>query len=238
MKQIVVGDIRIDVIRKDIRNMHLAVYPPTGRVRISAPLKVKDDVIRLFAISKLAWIKRHKVNFKTQERLSPREYKNRESHYYQGNRYLLNVIESEAPPKVVLRNKRYIDLYVRPGTPTAKRHEVMQEWYRRELKRQIPALVSKWEKKMKMTVADWRVKLMKTRWGSCNTQKKRIWINLELAKKPVHLLEYIIVHEMVHLLERHHNKKFISYMDACIPNWRQLKTELKKLPVSHAEWRE
>ncbi len=236
MEQIIINDIKIDVVRKDIKNIHLAVYPPTGRVRIAAPLRVNDDAIRLFAISKLGWIKRHQRKFEGQDRISPREYKNRESHYFQGKRYLLNVIEADAPPKVVLKNKTYIDLCIRPETSTAKRHEIMNEWYRQQLKKQIPELIEKWEKKTNVRVGEWQVKLMKTKWGSCNIQKKRIWLNLELAKKPIHCLEYIIVHEMVHLLERHHNDKFLYYMDTFLSNWKQLKTELNKLPVSHAAW--
>lgn len=231
-----VSNIGIDVVRKNIKNIHLAVYPPTGRVRIAAPLRVNDDAIRLFIISKLTWIKRQQRRFEGQERLSPREYKNRESHYFQGMRYLLNVVETDAPPKVVLRNKTYIDLYVRPETPVSKRHEIMTEWYRAQLKKIIPELIKKWEKRMSVSVEEWRVKLMKTKWGSCNIEKKRIWINLELAKKPIQCLEYIIVHEMIHLLERYHNDGFLNYMDTFLPNWKQSKKELNKLPVSHADW--
>jgi len=237
MDQIIIGNIKIDVVLKDIKNIHLAVYPPTGRVRIAAPLRVNEDTIRLYAISKLGWIKRHQRKFEGQERISPREYKNRESHYFQGRRYLLNIIEADAPPKIVLKNKTYIDLYLRPGTPLAKRHEIMNEWYRRELKKIIPEPIEKWEKRMNLKVNEWQVKLMKTKWGSCNIEKKRIWLNLELAKKPIYCLEYIIVHEMVHLLVRNHNDKFLYYMDSYLPNWKQRRTALNKLPVSHADWR-
>jgi predicted metal-dependent hydrolase len=236
MEHITVNNIRIDVVRKNIKNIHLAVYPPKGRVRIAAPLSVDDDAIRLFAVSKLSWIKRHQRNFKEQERTSPREYKDRESHYFQGRRYLLNVVEKDAPAKVILRNKTYIDLYVRPGTPIGRRQEIMNEWYRIQLKQQIPALIEKWEKKLGIVVSEWHIKRMKTKWGSCNIERKRIWINLELAKKPIRCLDYIIVHEMVHLLERHHNEKFLYYMDAFLPNWKQLRKELNKLPASHAHW--
>lgn len=236
MEQIIISNIKIDVVRKDIKNIHLAVYPPTGRVRIAAPLQVNEDAIRLFAISKLGWIKKNQRKFEGQERISPREYKNRESHYFQGKRYLLNIIEDDKPPKIVFKNKTYIDLYVRPKTPAARRHEIMNEWYRVQLKKQIPELIEKWEKKLNVKVGEWQVKLMKTKWGSCNIEKKRIWINLELAKKPIQCLEYILVHEIVHLLERHHNDKFLYYMDKYLPDWKQLKTELNKLPVSHADW--
>lgn len=236
MEQITIRNIKMDVVRKGIKNIHLAVYPPTGRVRIAVPLWVNEDIIRLFAISKLGWIKRNQRKFEEQERFSPREYKNRESHYFQGKRYLLNVVEVDEPPKIVLRSKTYIDLYTRPKTTIAKRHEIMNEWYRVQLKRQIPELIEKWEKRMNVRIGEWQVKLMKTKWGSCNIKKKRIWVNLELAKKPIHCLEYIIVHEMVHLLERHHNERFIAFMDNYLPKWRSYKGELNRSPLRHENW--
>ena len=236
MEQILIRNIKIDVVRKDIKNIHLAVYPPSGRVRIAAPVGVNDDTIRLFAVSKLGWIKQLQRKFEGQERIPKREYKNRESHYFQGCRYLLNIIEKDAPPKVILRTKTYIDLYVRPLTQIEKRHDIMTEWYRGELKQQLPAIIEKWEKQLNISGTGWQVKQMKTKWGACNIEKKRIWINLELAKKPPGCLEYIIVHEMVHLMERHHNEQFLYYMDTYLPNWKQLKSELNKLPVSHADW--
>ncbi len=236
MDQITVSNITIDVIHKDIKNIHLAVYPPTGRVRIAAPLSVNDDAIRLFAISKLGWIKRHQREFDAQERISPREYKQRESHYFQGRRYLMKIIEKDEPPKVILRARSNIELYVRPNTSFEKRQEVITEWYRVELKKLIPGIIEKWEKSLNMNIEEWQVKQMKTNWGTCNIEKKRILINLELAKKPLHCLEYVILHEMVHLLERHHNERFLYYMDTFLPNWKQIRTELNNLPVSHADW--
>jgi len=236
MDQIIISNIKIDIVRKDIKNIHLAVYPPTGRVRIAAPLRVNEDAIRLFAISKLGWIKRNQRKFEAQVRIPQREYKQRESHYFQGRRYLMTIVETEGTPKVVLKNKKFIELHVKPDTPTIKRHEILTEWYRVELKKQIPVIIEKWEKILSVKVGDWQVKQMKTKWGSCNIEKKRIWLNLELAKKPEHCLEYIIFHEMVHLLERHHNDNFLYQMDTHLPNWKQLKTELNKLPVSHADW--
>lgn len=235
-EQITISNITIDIVRKDIKNIHLAVYPPAGRVRIAAPLQVKDDAIRLFAISKLSWIRRNQRKFAEQERLPTREYKQRESHYFQGKRYLLRIHEADAPPKVVLRNKTYLDLYIRPDTPIEKRHDIMTRWYRTQLKKQIPPLIEKWEKIMDVKVNGWQVRQMKTRWGSCNPDQKQIRLNLELAKKPDTCLEYILVHEMVHLLERHHNDVFVAYMDKFLPTWRQLKVELNKLPVRHEEW--
>lgn len=236
MHQIEISDFTIDVVRKNIKNMHLAVYPPTGRIRIAAPLNIDDDAVKLFAISKLAWIKRNQRNFKQQDRQSARSYIQRESHYFQGRRYLLRVTEHDAPPFVEIKSKTYIDLYIRPETTIAKRNEIMNEWYRTELKKQIPEIIKTWETKLGLEIDDWQVKLMKTKWGTCNIEKRKIWLNLELAKKPIYCLEYIIVHEMLHLLERHHNDKFLNYMNTYLPKWKQIKSELNKLPVSHADW--
>ena len=237
MAAIKISDINIEVVRKDIKNIHLGVYPPEGRVRLAAPLKVTDESIRLFAITKISWIKRQQRKFKDQQRIPAREYKDRESHYFLGDRYLLKIIEKEAVPKVVVKNKTFLELYIRPESNIIKKHEVMTEWYRKEIKKLIPEYIAKWENRMNVQVTDWQIKKMKTKWGSCNIEKKRIWINLELAKKPVHCLEYIIIHEMIHLLERNHNERFIDLIDKYLPNWRQLKTELNKLPVSHSDWK-
>ncbi|MGD9489876.1 MAG: M48 family metallopeptidase [Calditrichaceae bacterium] len=236
MEKITISNITIDVVRKDIKNIHLAVYPPMGRVRISAPLHVNDDAIRLFAISKLGWIKQNRRKFEGQERIPKREYKQREGHYFEGKRFLLNIIELDSKPKVEIKGKKRIDLYVRPNSTTKKKHEVLTEWYRSHLKKQIPPILEKWEKILDLKVDYWQVKQMKTKWGSCNIEKKRIWLNLELAKKPVRCLEYIIVHEMIHFKERHHNEKFLYYMNNYLPNWKQVRKELQSLPVSHADW--
>lgn len=232
----ITSNISVDVVRKDIKNMHLAVYPPTGRVRIAAPLNVNDEAVRLFAISKIAWIRKHQRNFVAQDRQSPREYKQRESHNFQGKRYLLRITEQEAPARVELKTKTYIDLFVRPNSTTEQKQIALNEWYRAELKKLIPELLDKWENKIGVKVSAWQVKQMKTKWGTCNIEEKRIWVNLELAKKPIHCLEYIIVHEMLHLLERHHNERFMALMDKYIPQWKFYKEELNRLPVSHGEW--
>ena len=229
-------DLSIDVVRKDIKNMHLAVYPPNGRVRIAAPLRIDDEAVRLFAISRLGWIKRQQRKFVAQDRQSPRQYKERESHYFQGKRFLLRVIEHDAPPKVVIKTKTYIDLYVRPDTSTEQRETIVNEWYRAELKKLIPSLIEKWSTRIGVTVNDWQVKQMKTKWGTCNIEKQRVWVNLELAKKPIPCLEYLIVHELVHLIERHHNDRFLTLMEKHMPQWKFYKEELNRLPVSHGEW--
>ena len=231
MHQITVGEFVIDVVRKDIKNLHLAVYPPDGRIRIATPLRIDDEAVRLFAISKLPWIKKRQANFHSQERQSARDYVSGESHYFNGKRYLLNVIYQNSTPKVEIKNKTRIDLYVKEGCSLEQRRKVMIEWYRSELKKHIPALVSKWEKTIKVQLNDWGVKQMKTRWGTCNVSTKRILLNLELAKKPLCCLEFIIVHEMVHLLERLHNERFIAYMDKYMPNWRFYKEELNRYPL-------
>lgn len=236
MQQITISNITVDVIRKDIKNMHLAVYPPTGRVRIAIPLSVNEEAVRLFAISKLGWIKRHQRKFDNQERLTPREYKERESHYFQGKRYLLMIKETDGVGFVDLKGKTYLDLYVRKNASFENKQRVINEWHRKELKNMLPELIEFWEKKIDVKVEFCGIKQMKTKWGSCNIEKKRIWLNLELAKKPIHCLEYILVHEMVHLLERNHNDRFKSYMDSFLPNWKQFKDELDRIPVSHADW--
>jgi len=188
MHQITAGNISIDVVRKDIKNLHLGVYPPNGRVRIASPLKIDDEAVRLFAISKMAWIKKHQLKFEAQERQSERQFVSGESHYYKGNRYLLNVIYHNAAPKVEIRNKTYIDLYVRVGSTLEQREKVLTEWYRRQLKDQIHPLIDKWQKIIGVEVSDWGIKKMKTKWGTCTIEKRRIWLNLELAKKSEHCL--------------------------------------------------
>lgn len=236
MHEIEVANINIEVVRKDIKNLHLAVYPPDGRVRIASPLRIDDESVRLFAISKLSWIKRHQHKFRAQEREPLRDYINGESHYYQGQRYLLNLLTTNGNPKVHIRNANHIDLYVKEGASREEKERTMINWYRKQLKSQIPDLIAKWEPLMNVKVRNWGVKRMRTKWGTCNIEDGRIWINLELAKKSRNCLEYILVHEMVHLLERHHNDRFIAYMDRFLPNWRLLRDELNRAPLSHIDW--
>lgn len=235
MQKIMLGDICIDVVHKDIKNLHLSVYPPSGRVRISAPLRMDTATIRVFTVSKLGWIRKQQAKLREQEREAPREYINRESHYYLGKRFLLKVIEHNALPKVVLKHNT-IELYVRKNASLDKNKAVLENWYRQRLKEMIPEYVNKWEKLMKVKVEEFAIKKMKTKWGTCTRKAGRVWLNLELAKKPLHCIEYIIVHEMVHLLERKHNEVFISYMDKFLPKWRFYKEELNRSPLRHENW--
>lgn len=228
--------INVDVIRKDTKNLHLGVYPPNGRVRAAAPLRVDDEAVRLAVISKLTWIRRQQRRFAEQERQSKREYVSGESHYFNGCRYLLDVVYQAVTPQGVIPNHTHIVLTVRPGSGRAQRERVMLAWYRRELRAAGPPRVAKWEPLMQVQVREWAIKQMKTKWGTCNIEAGRIWLNLELIKKPPRCLEYIVVHEMVHLLERRHNDHFISLMDRYLSSWRFLRDELNREPLAHEEW--
>jgi predicted metal-dependent hydrolase len=236
MHELEIGNICVEVVKKDIKNLHLAVYPPNGRVRLAAPEGVNDETLRLFTISKLPWIRKQQRRFAVQEREPERKYVHRESHYFLGKRYLLRIMETDKPAKVEIKNKAYIDLYIKPGSSTVQRQQLLNEWYRAELKKLIPDILAQWERRVGVQAEDWGVKQMKTKWGTCNIQKKRILVNLELAKKPVHCLEYIIVHELIHLLERLHNERFLAYLDKFMPRWKYYRDELNRLPVSHIDW--
>jgi predicted metal-dependent hydrolase len=236
-RQISIRGLPVEVVRKSIKNLHLGVYPPHGRVRVAAPLAVSDEAVRLAVIGKLGWIKRQRARFEDQPRQSKREMVSGESHYFLGQRYRLNVVVQGGPGHVAIRNKRRIDLFVREGSDTAQRERVLHAWYRQHLKALIPPLIERWEATMGVKVAEWGVKQMKTKWGACNVEARRIWLNLELAKKPVQCLEYIIVHEMAHLLERHHNDRFTKLMDSLMPQWRLQRAELNRAPLGHATWK-
>ncbi len=235
MTKVKVGNIAVDVVLKDIKNVHLSVYPPTGRVRISAPSRMSLDTIRVFAISKLDWIKQQQKKLREQERETPREYLNRESHYLWGKRYLLTVGKTEQAPSVELQHSRIL-LWVRPGTDEKKRQAIIDEWYRAQLKHAMPPLLAKWEPILDVKVNRFFVQRMKTKWGSCNPSAKSIRLNTELAKKSRECLEYIVVHEMVHFLERHHNERFKKAMNELIPQWRLHREELNRSPLAHEDW--
>ena len=232
-----VSGLSIEVVHKDIKHFYIGVHPPNGRIRVSAPLRLDDDAVRMAIVSRLGWIRRKKASFVKQQRQSQREYVSGESHYFAGKRYRLKVNEQECPPKVQLLNNTRIGLTVRPGTDRDKREKVLYEWYREHLHAQLPPLITKWEQTMELTVNEVRIKKMKTLWGSCNIDAKRIWLNLELAKKPKSCLVYVLVHEMTHLLERHHNDRFRELMDTFLPQWRTYRDQLNAAPLAHENWR-
>lgn len=229
------GDILLNVMHKDIKNVHLSVYPPQGRVTVSVPLGMNMETIRLFGIAKLRWIRKQQTKFRNQKRETAREYVDRESHYYLGQRYLLKVVEHDAAAKVVLK-RNTIELYIRTGASIVQREKTLQDWYRRELKELVLQRIVKLEKELGIKVAQIRIRAMKTKWGTCNVKAKRIWLNTELAKKSIESIEYVLIHEMVHLLERHHNETFIFYMDKFLPHWQHLRKELNRSVLGHVEW--
>lgn len=233
--QVQLGDIAVDVVRKDIKNVHLSVHPPTGRVRIAAPERMSLDTVRVFAISKLTWIRRQQHKLLEQERETPREYLNRESHYVWGRRCLLVVIEEDQSPTVELSHNRIL-LKVRPGTDREKKQAILEEWYRKQVRNDVPVLIAKWERLMGVKVQRLFVQRMKTKWGSCNHIARTIRLNTDLAKKPRDCLEYIIVHEMTHLLEPTHNARFIALMGQFLPKWQWYRETLNRLPVRHERW--
>ncbi len=234
--QLKLGNITVDVVLKDIKNVHLSVHPPTGRVRISAPARMNLDTIRVFAISKLDWIKKQQERLRDQERETAREYLDRESHYVWGRRYLLKVIESDEAPAVELKHSRMF-LRVRPAARRDKKEMILAEWYRYLIKTAVPPIISKWESVMGVKVERVFVRQMKTRWGSCNPRAKSIRLNTDLAKKPPECLEYIVVHEMAHLQEPTHNTRFIALLERFIPRWRFYRDQLNQLPVRHEDWK-
>jgi predicted metal-dependent hydrolase len=233
--RLVLGEISIDVLFKDIKNVHLSVLPPVGRVRIAAPARMRLDAIRLFAISKLDWIKRKQRKFREQVRETPREYVHRESHYLWGKRYLLTPIEGKQPPTVEVAHDRLF-LRCKPGASERQKQEIVVRWYREQLKAAVPALIASWAPLVGVVPEKVYVQRMKTRWGSCNPRARSIRLNTELAKKPKECLAYVVAHEMTHMLEPTHNARFIAAMDRYMPNWRSRRDQLNDLPVCHEEW--
>jgi predicted metal-dependent hydrolase len=235
MAQIELGGKPVEVIQKNIKNIHLSVYPPHGHVRIAAPMRMDLDTIRVYAISKLAWIKSQQQKITAQDRETPREYLERESHYVWGKRYVLTLLERDGAPKIELgRNK--ITLQLRPQTEIARRHDFLDAWYRDQVKAAVPALIEKWEAVIGVKAGQIYVQRMKTKWGSCNAVARSIRLNTDLAKKPPECLEYIVVHELVHLLEPTHNARFYSLVERFMPNWQHCKDALNRLPVRHEDW--
>jgi predicted metal-dependent hydrolase len=231
------GDVAIAVTRKDIKNVHLSVHPPNGRVTLSAPKATRMEVARAYAISKLGWIRNQQKKLANQARETPRQFLNRESHYLWGRRHLMTVIHRDAKPFVMLDHKRII-LTVRPNNDAAKRAEVIHEWHKALLHDAVPLLIQKWERKLKVQVRGYFLQRMKTKWGSCNHRVGHIRLNTELVKKPKDLLEYVIVHEMIHLIEPTHNERFIALLEDHFRSWRDARAELNELPLTAEVWKE
>lgn len=226
-KVIRVKDIGVLVIKKNIKNYHLSVLPTDGRVRVSVPLDVSDEVVRAFVIRKYDWIKKHIKSFREQERQTPREYVSGESHYLRGNRYIMRIITANRP-KIEIKGKKYIYFYVPEHYTREQRERYYENWLRKELRKDLEILVPKWENIMGLKANGVRIKKMKTKWGSCNPIARRIWINLELIKKPQKYLEYVIVHELAHFMERKHNKRFKDIMDKYMPGWETYRWDLNE----------
>lgn len=235
-KTIQVGEIPITVTLKDVRNVHLSVHPPDGHVTLVAPNSTRLDVARAYAISKLGWIREQQHNLKNQARETVRQFIERESHYLWGRRYLLTVVYRDAKPSVTLDHKR-ITLTVRPGSDVEERAKVFHDWHKSLLHEVVPSLIQKWEVKLGVEVTNYYLQRMKTRWGSCNHQANHIRINTELVKKPKDLLEYVIVHEMAHLLEPTHSDRFVAILNEHYPTWREARVELNELPLSAESWK-
>ena len=231
------GEIRIEVTRKDVKHVYLSVHPPSGRITLVAPSMTRPEVLRAYAASRIGWIRDQKTQLVDQARETPRQFVERESHYLWGRRYLLTVVERDEKPGVKLDHKR-ITLSVRPGTDAAGRAWVMHEWHKALLHDVVPGLIGKWESRLGVDVLGYFLRRMKTKWGSCNHQARNIRLNTELVKKPKDLLEYVVVHEMLHLVEPTHSDRFTALLDQHCPTWREARAELNALPLGAEEWGE
>jgi len=231
-----VGGIEVVVLHKSIKNLHLNVLPPVGKVRVSAPLGMSDDAIRTFLATRISWIRKQQAKFKGQERQTPRRYVSGESHYYLGKKYRLEVVSANTKSGVAIEGKKKLVLSVRPKSKLLNRAQVMQGWYRGELNKILGSMIKRWEGKLGVKSSFWGIRKMRTRWGTCHYPAKRLWFNLELVKKPESCIQHVVVHELVHLIERKHSDKFVSLMDKYLPKWRSEKDELNQLILSHEEW--
>jgi len=234
--QIIVSGLRVDIVRKPIKNLHLGVYPPHGRVRVAAPLSISNEAVRLAVVTRMGWIRRQRAKFDAQSRQSARAYVSGESHYYLGQRYRLRLIEGAPFGRVHIRSSRSLELHVRAGSDQAIRERVFLGWYRRELKVRAIPIIEKWASAMELATPLCGIKRMKTKWGTCSVDAHRIWLNLELIKKPPACIEYIVVHELSHFSERKHSDRFVATMDRLLPQWRLLRDELNVQPLVHDKW--
>lgn len=230
-----VRGIHIDIIYKDIKNLHIGVYPPMGRVRVAAPKRLDDDQVRLAVIQRLPWIKRQRDRLRSAERQSEREMVTGESHFVWGVRRRLKVIERPGRAHLEVDGERLV-LYIPAGTPAAKRRDRLDKWYRDQLHQVLPELVAKWVAALDVSVPKWTIRRMKTKWGSCNRESRHIWFNVELAKKHPDCLEYIVVHEMLHYFERNHGEHFTELMDRHLPDWRSRRELLNQAPLAEEIW--
>lgn len=231
-----IGEIHIEVIRKNIKNVHLSVYPPNGTVRIAAPQRMKIDTIRVFAISKLGWIKLQQKKICAQERETPREYVEKESHTLWGKHFLLRVVDADGVPSIEISHNSLV-LHINPKASDLKKEAIVEAWYRTQLRNAVAPLIAKWEPVLGIKVERIFVQKMKTRWGSCNFKTSTVRFNTDLAKKPPECLEYVLVHELAHLLEPTHNERFVAVMDRFLPHWRQRRDQLNQLPLRHESWK-
>ncbi|UOQ70914.1 M48 family metallopeptidase [Hymenobacter cellulosilyticus] len=229
MPHLLIDDLRIEVVRKNIRSLRLTVYAPDGRVRVAAPLRTADTTIHAFVTTRRAWIRKHQEQFAAREQPVALEYVTGETHFYQGRTYQLRVHEAMGPAKVLLQEEGFLDLFAPANSQPKQREKVLHAWYRARLKEQLPALAARWEPVVGARANEWGIKLMRTRWGTCSIRARRIWLNLELIKQPVHCLEYVVVHELVHLHERLHNARFWGLMDQFMPDWREAKQALRSV---------
>lgn len=230
-----IGDLKLEVTRKNIKNVHLSVNPPDGQIKLSAPKDTRLDVVRAYVLSKLTWIRHQREHILNQKRETPREYVSRESHYIWGKRYLMQV-ETTTKKQHVVKSHQYIQLYVRKDTNREQRAQVYYEWAKEIFKIYLDKIIPEWEEKIGVKTNAYFIQKMKTKWGSCNPKSKNIRLNTELVKKPKHLVEYVVVHELIHLIEPTHNKKFINLMDKYYPTWRDARKELNELPLGFVEW--
>lgn len=233
---LVVSGVEVLVVRKEIKHLHLGVYPPDGRVRVAVPSAVTNAAVRVAVARNLAWIKQQQATFDRQSRQSTREYVSGESHHYLGRRYLLRVIEEDAPGKIVLPNKKFLELYIRHGSDRTQRGRVLEMWYREQLRTLVGPMFATWAQRLGVELAGWGIRRMKTKWGTSHVTARRIWLNLELVKKPIECIEYVVVHELAHFIEPHHDEPFVALLDRHLPTWRFLRAELNALPLAEEKW--